>query len=154
MGLFDNLTGMLGGALGGQDEQGQGEQGQGAMGIVGSLLNQGGGGPSSNMLGSLLGGLGGQGGAATDGSGGAPAAGGFAGMLETLAANGLGDHVSSWLSNNPNLPVSPQQIHDALGSEQVQQMAAKSGLPVGDFLNQLAQHLPNAASEQAGTAQS
>ena len=77
----------------------------------------------------------------------------MAGMLETLAANGLGDHVSSWLSNNPNLPVDPQQIHDALGSEQVQQMAQSSGLPVGDFLSQLAQHLPAAASEQAGVNQ-
>jgi uncharacterized protein YidB (DUF937 family) len=77
----------------------------------------------------------------------------MAGMLETLAANGLGEHVSSWLSNNPNLPINPQQIHDALGSEQVQQMAASSGLPIGDFLQQLAQHLPQAASEQAGTDQ-
>ena len=29
-------------------------------------------------------------------------------------------------------------------------MARASGLPVGDLLNQLAQHLPQAASEQAG----
>ncbi len=150
MGLFDSLTGMLGGG------PGEGEQGEGAMGMVGQLLNRGGGGPSSNILGSLLGGgqqQGQDGGAQSDGSQGgqAPAAGGMAGMLETLAANGLGEHVSSWLSNNPNLPINPQQIHDALGSEQVRQMAASSGLPVGDFLQQLAQHLPQAASEQAGT---
>ena len=145
MGLFDNLTSMLGGG------PGAGQEGEGVMGIVGQLLNQGGGGPSSNILGSLLGGgAQGQTGEAQAG-GAAPAAGGMAGMLETLAANGMGEHVSSWLSNNPNLPINPQQIHDALGSEQVQQMAASSGLPVGDFLQQLAQHLPQAASEQAGT---
>ena len=144
MGLFDNLTSMLGGG------PGEGQQGEGAMGIVGQLLNQGGGGPSSNILGSLLGGQQAQQGGAQE-TGGAPAAGGLAGMLETLAANGLGEHVSSWLSNNPNLPIDPQQIHDALGSEQVQQMAASSGLPVGAFLQQLAEHLPQASSEQAGT---
>ena len=144
MGLFDNLAGMLGG--GGQASEGpggEGQQGETPMGMIGSLLNQGGG-ASSNVIGSLLGG-GGQG---MDGQ-----AGGMAGMLETLAANGMGEHVSSWLTDNPNLPIDPQQIHDALGSEQVQQMAASSGLPVGAFLQQLAQHLPAAASEAAGTQQ-
>lgn len=159
MGLFDNLSGMLGGLSGQGQGQGGGEQGEGAMGIISSLLNQGGNGPSSNVIGSLLGGgqATPQAGADQDGgasAGGGVASGGLAGMLETLAANGLGEHVSSWLGNNPNLPISEQQIHDALGSEQVQQMAASSGLPVGSFLQQLAQHLPTAASEAAGAQQS
>ena len=142
MGLFDNLAGMLGG--GGQS------QGQGGMGMIESLLSQGGGGgPSSNVVGSLLGG----GQQSPDGGVQAPASGGMAGMLEQLAANGLGEHVSSWLSSNPNLPISPQQIHDALGSQQVQQLASSSGLPIESFLQQLSQHLPQAAAEQAGTAQ-
>jgi uncharacterized protein YidB (DUF937 family) len=151
VGLFDNLTGMLGG-LGGQQGDSQGE---GAMGIVNTLLRQGGG-PSSNVIGSLLGGGGqavdpnGQPAAAAP-AGGSLASGGLAGMLETLAANGMAEHVASWLSNNPNMPVSEQQIHDALGSDQVRQLASSTGLPVGDFLQQLAQHLPNAASEAAGT---
>ncbi len=147
MGLFDNLTGMLGG---GPSEGQQGEAG--GLGMFSQLLGQGGGGPSSNFLGSLLGGGQQAQGTAPQESGQAPAAGGIAGMLETLAANGLGEHVSSWLSNNPNLPINPQQIHDALGSQQVEQMAASSGLPVGNFLQQLAQHLPQAASEQAGVS--
>ncbi len=155
MGLFDDLTGMMGGG----SSENQGQQGGGAMGMIGSFLNRGGGGPSSNVIGSLLGG-GGQGAAGSPDAqpgetapGGAASSGGMVGMLEQLAANGLGEHVSSWLSNNPNLPISAQQIEGALGSEQVQQMAASSGLPVGDFLKQLAQHLPAAAAEQAGTAQ-
>lgn len=148
MGLFDNLGGMLSGFVG----QGGGEEGEGAMTIVRSLVSQGGG-PSSNLVSSLLGGGGQANAPAYDGApSGAPAAGGgLAGMLETLAANGLGEHVSSWLSNHPNLPISEQQIHDALGSDQVRQLAQSSGLPVGDFLQQLAQHLPSATSEAAGT---
>ena len=74
-------------------------------------------------------------------------------MLETLAANGLGEHVSSWLSNNPNLPINPQQIHDALGGEQVQELARQTGLPVSDVLCHLADHLPAAASQAAGMGQ-
>jgi len=84
--------------------------------------------------------------------GGAGGQGGLQSTLETLAANGLSEHVGSWLSNNPNLPISADQIRDALGSEQVQNMASASGLPVGDFLQHLAQHLPQAASEAAGSA--
>ena len=145
VGLFDNLGGLVQGVLG---QQGQGEQAQGAMGIVSSLLQQGGGeGQSSNIVGALLGGASGQ-----DASGQGGAGGGMAGVLESLAANGLADHVGSWLGGGQNLPVSPQQIHDALGSEQVQQMANASGLPVGDFLQHLADHLPQAASEASGTA--
>ena len=116
-----------------------------------SLLNQGGGGPSSNVIGSLLGGGATQ--SVGQGDQASASGGGLAGVLESLAANGLGEHVSSWLSNNPNLPISEQQIHDALGSEQVQQMASSTGLPIGAFLQQLAQHLPTAASEAAGAQQ-
>lgn len=143
MGLFDGLAGMLGGA-GGQGGAGE---------IIGEMLNKGRPGASSGVLGSILGGMGGFAGGPAGATDGAPAAGGggMAGMLEQLAAGGLAEHVSSWLSNNPNLPISPQQIHDALGSEQVQSMARSSGLPVGDLLSQLAAHLPQAASEQAGT---
>ena len=138
MGLFDNLANALGGALG--QNTGGDQTGQGAKTILGNLLQQGGQGQSGNIIGQLLGGLGG--GAVT---------GGMAATLETLAANGLGEEVSSWMSNQGNLPVSPQQIHDALGSEQVQQLAAQSGLPIGDFLKHLADHLPAAASQAANT---
>jgi uncharacterized protein YidB (DUF937 family) len=146
MGILDGLTSMLGGG------QGEGEQGEGAMGILGSLLQQGAGsGQSSGIVGALLGAAGGAVGG-QPGAEGAPAQGGMQGMLETLAANGLADHVGSWLSNNPNIPVSADQIRGALGSEQVESMANSVGLPVGDFLKHLADHLPQAASEAAGTA--
>jgi uncharacterized protein YidB (DUF937 family) len=59
---------------------------------------------------------------------------------------------AAWPACSRPWPPAPQQIHDALGSEQVQQMASASGLPVGDFLQHLADHLPQAASEASGTA--
>ena len=145
MGLLDGLAGMLGGA-GGQG----GGAGGGAGAMIGQMLNRGQPGASSNILGSLLGGMGGGGSQPGAAPGAGPMQGGFAGMLEQLAAGGLAGHVGSWLSDNPNLPVSPQQIHDALGDEQVQSMARSSGLPIGSLLEQLAAHLPRAASEQAG----
>jgi uncharacterized protein YidB (DUF937 family) len=134
MGLFDSIAGAVGSALG-QDNQ----SGDGAHNILSNLLQQGGTGQSGNIVGSLLGGLGGAQG------------GGMASTLETLAANGLGAEVSSWMSNGSNLPITPQQLHDALGSEQVQQLAQQSGLPIGDFLKHLADHLPDAAAQASGT---
>lgn len=130
MSLFDNLGSALGGALSGQ----QGGQEGGIAGLLGGLLQSGGAGQSGNLVGALLGG------------------GDIAKTLEGLAANGLGDQVASWLSNNPNLPITPDQLRSALGSEQVQQMAAATGLPVGDFLTHLAAHLPLAASASAGVS--
>ena len=61
-------------------------------------------------------------------------------VWETLAANGPAEHVAPWLSNASKLPISPAQIASALGSGQVQQMAAASAL-----------HLPQAASDAAGS---
>jgi uncharacterized protein YidB (DUF937 family) len=138
MGLFDNIAGAVSSALGQKTD----DTGEGAKTILGNLLQQGGTGQSGGIVGQLLGGLGGG------------QEGGMASTLESLAANGLGEQVTSWMSNNANIPVSPQQIHDALGSEQVQQMAAATGLPIGDFLKHLADHLPAAASQAAGTPQS
>ena len=140
MGLLDSIVGALGGAEG-EPETGK----DGAAAILGSLLQQGSSGQSGNIVGQLLGGLGG---GSSDGT----AGGGMQSVLTTLAENGLADEVGSWLSNSTNLPISPEQIASALGSDQVQQMAAASGLPIGDFLKHLAEHLPQAASDASGAA--
>jgi uncharacterized protein YidB (DUF937 family) len=145
MGLFDSIVNSVGNALGSQ-------QGQGAQNILGSLLQQGAGGQSGAIIGQLLGGLGGgtaEPGAAPAGGAGANT-GTLASTLETLASNGLADQVGSWLSNNKNIPVSPDQIRDALGSDQVRQLAASAGIPIDEFLQHLATHLPEAAAQSAG----
>jgi uncharacterized protein YidB (DUF937 family) len=66
------------------------------------------------------------------------------GLVNKLQLNGLQEQVQSWLSSGPNLPISAQQIRDALGSEQVRQFAEKFGLPIDDVTNFLAAHLPAA----------
>jgi uncharacterized protein YidB (DUF937 family) len=101
---------------------------------LGGLLGSGGEGQGSNIVGALLQG------------GGGDAGGGIAGVLESLCANGFAEHVASWTGGGTNLSISPDQIRSALGNEQVQQMAQASGLPVGDFLQRLADHLPAAAA--------
>lgn len=69
--------------------------------------------------------------------------GGLGGLLAILQQGGLGDVAQSWVGSGANQPVSPQELHGAFGDEQVQSMAAQSGMAPHDFLAQLSQHLPN-----------
>ena len=49
--------------------------------------------------------------------------GGLDGLLAKLQQGGLGDIVQSWMGNGPNLPVSAEQITQALGNPQLAALA-------------------------------
>jgi uncharacterized protein YidB (DUF937 family) len=68
--------------------------------------------------------------------------GGLSGLLQNFREKGLGELVTSWVGTGQNLPISADQIQHVLGSEQVQQFAAKLGIPSGVVSSQLAQLLP------------
>lgn len=68
--------------------------------------------------------------------------GGISGLVEQFAAKGLGNVVNSWISTGQNLPVSPEQIHSALGPEQVQAIAARAGISPEAAQSGLSQLLP------------
>jgi uncharacterized protein YidB (DUF937 family) len=68
--------------------------------------------------------------------------GGLSGLLQNFHDKGLGELVTSWVGTGQNLPISADQIQHALGNEQVQQLAAKLGIPFGVVSSQLAQLLP------------
>jgi uncharacterized protein YidB (DUF937 family) len=77
------------------------------------------------------------------------------GLLEELNKSGLGTQVASWLGNGANLPISVDQLRQALGDERVRQLAASFGLPVDQVLAQLSKHLPDAVDQMSphGTLQ-
>jgi uncharacterized protein YidB (DUF937 family) len=66
----------------------------------------------------------------------------LADLRQRLQDAGLGHVVDSWVGNGPNQPVSPQELHRALGDEQVDDMARQSGMPASRLLPLLAQALP------------
>ena len=68
--------------------------------------------------------------------------GGLQGVVSEFERNGLGGTVKSWVSAGPNQPISPDQMHQALGPELLQQLAEKSGLSVQDLTQKLSQVLP------------
>ena len=71
-------------------------------------------------------------------------AGGLGGLVSQFENAGLGHIAQSWIGNGANQQVSPQQLSNVFGQDQVQGMAQQAGMEPGDFLSQLSQHLPNA----------
>lgn len=66
------------------------------------------------------------------------------GLLQQLQQSGLGPQVASWLGNGQNLPVSVDQLKNALGDQRLRQLATQLGLPVDQLLGELSRHLPGA----------
>lgn len=112
MGLLD---GLLGNVLGGM-MGGQPQQGAN---------------PLLNVVTGLLanGGQGGQGG-------------GIGALIQQFEQAGLGQQMQSWIGTGQNLPVSAEQISQALGSGQLGQIAQQLGVSHGEAAGQLAQLLP------------
>jgi uncharacterized protein YidB (DUF937 family) len=71
-----------------------------------------------------------------------PQSGGLQGLLQTFQQKGLGDIFSSWISTGQNQTVSPSQVKHALGGEQIQQLAEKAGLSVGEVSQAVSKMLP------------
>ena len=70
--------------------------------------------------------------------------GGVEGVVAEFEKTGLGQQAKSWVSTGPNLPVSADQIRQALGSDRVKELAAKFGVPIDKVSELLAQYLPTA----------
>jgi len=75
--------------------------------------------------------------------------GSIGGLLQQLQQSGLGPQVASWLGNGANLPVSVDQLKDALGDQHLRRLATQLGLPVDQLLNQLSQHLAGAVDHMS-----
>jgi uncharacterized protein YidB (DUF937 family) len=70
--------------------------------------------------------------------------GSLGGLLQQLQNSGLGPQVASWLGNGQNMPITVDQLRNALGDQHLQQLAKSFGIPVDQLLAQLSQHLPAA----------
>ena len=101
------------------------------------------------LLDSILGAVSGKG----DTSGGANAlvgilgglltqSGGLQGLASKFAQNGQGNAFQSWVGMGENQPISNNQIQNALGSEQVNALAARMGIDPAQASNFLAEYLP------------
>ena len=63
--------------------------------------------------------------------------GGLEGLLAKFQQGGMGDIAKSWVATGPNLPISPDQLGQALGPDMLQQLGGGK-----DMLGPLSQLLP------------
>lgn len=68
--------------------------------------------------------------------------GGLPALVQSFQNNGLENVVSSWISTGKNLPVSPDQVQAVLGSQKIQELATKFGIPPDVVKTKLAEVLP------------
>lgn len=126
MGILDSVIGSL---LGGNTQNNQQNPSSGLGGVLSSILGGGQTGTNQGMGGGLGGALAGMG--------------GIGGLVSQFEQAGLGNVVQSWIGSGSNHPVSPDQLQNVFG-DKVPGMAQQAGMSPGDFLSQLAQHLPGA----------
>jgi uncharacterized protein YidB (DUF937 family) len=73
--------------------------------------------------------------------------GGLQGVVSQLQSNGLGPTVQSWIGPGANQAVSPDVLHQALGSDTIAQLAAKIGISPQDLASKLSEVLPQAVDK-------
>jgi uncharacterized protein YidB (DUF937 family) len=73
--------------------------------------------------------------------------GGLQGVVNEFERNGLGPTIQSWVGTGANQPISPDDVHRAIGPDLLQQLAAKSGMSVQDLAKALSQVLPQAVDK-------
>lgn len=122
--------------------------GQGG-GDLGSLLNGGLGGllggSGAGGLGNLL--QGGLGGLLAGGAAGSVLSGGLNDLLKQLQQSGQGDVAKSWVSNEPNQTISPDDLANALGADRIDALTAQTGMSRDELLAGLSQHLPEVVNQ-------
>jgi uncharacterized protein YidB (DUF937 family) len=119
--------------------------------ILGGLMGGKGG---SGGLGEVLGGLTGNGGRGGAGGGagamgallpilaGFLASGGLSKIMGGLKANGLSAQADSWVGTGSNQPVSGRDVEQAMGQEQIKQIAQQLGVSESEAADAVAQALP------------
>jgi uncharacterized protein YidB (DUF937 family) len=82
------------------------------------------------------------GGLLAGGAAGSVISGGLGDLLKQLQQGGHGDTANSWVGSGANKAISPGDLANALGADQIDQLASQSGLSKDDLLSGLSQYLP------------
>ena len=68
--------------------------------------------------------------------------GGLSGMLQSFQQSGHGDVINSWVGPGQNQPIAPDQLHQALGPDAVNNLSRLTGMPQDQLLSELSRVLP------------
>ncbi len=76
-----------------------------------------------------------------------PAHGGLPGLVQSFQQRGLGGIVDSWVSTGRNLPISPDQLAQGLGSDKLGSLAQGLGMDPGELSSKLSELLPGVVDQ-------
>ncbi len=85
---------------------------------------------------------GGHGGLLAGGAAGTVLSGGLSDLLKQLQQSGHSETANSWVGQGQNKAISPGDLANALGADQIDQLSEQSGLSRDDLLHGLSQYLP------------
>ncbi|HTN66274.1 MAG TPA: YidB family protein [Burkholderiaceae bacterium] len=69
--------------------------------------------------------------------------GGLPGLLDRFQQAGLGNVVGSWIATGQNQPISPEQVQQVLGDDQLEQVSQQTGVPPEQAASHLSELLPS-----------
>jgi uncharacterized protein YidB (DUF937 family) len=72
-----------------------------------------------------------------------PSQDGLGGLVDQFRRGGFEDIIKSWIGTGQNKPITPGQLHQALGSETIEALEKETGMPREDLLSQLSRLLPD-----------
>ncbi len=69
--------------------------------------------------------------------------GGLRGLVDSFMGSGLEDIIKSWVSTGSNKPITVDQLKSALGSEKLEELASRAGIPADQTSKVLKDILPD-----------
>jgi len=73
--------------------------------------------------------------------------GGLTAVVNKLEQAGFGNQVKSWIGTGQNIPITSEELQQALGNEKVKELAARFNIPIDQVGPILAQLLPSAVDQ-------
>lgn len=73
--------------------------------------------------------------------------GGVQGLVNQFQQQGLGQTIQSWVGTGENQPISPAEVHKALGPDDLRDLAAKVGISPDELATKLSAVLPTAVDK-------
>ncbi len=68
--------------------------------------------------------------------------GGIDGLIQRFQEQDLGDVIASWISNGPNLPITPEQLARVFDSDQLRELSRQAGVAMAGLPEAVTALLP------------
>ena len=69
--------------------------------------------------------------------------GSLSGLIQSFQQSGHGDTINSWIGPGQNQPITPDQLHQALGPQAVDNLSRLTGVAAPDLMSELSRVLPD-----------